>query len=76
MNHRRKQAKSALFLKKMLSKINTLVIIFILILSGCSGKVKNCEFSPDLERIGESALENQKNLSETELRAAKMRCDF
>ena len=60
----------------MLNKINVLVIIFILILSGCSGKVKNCEFSPDLERIGESALENQKNLSETELRAAKMTCDF
>jgi len=60
----------------MLSKINVLSIIFILILSGCSGKVKNCEISPDLERIGESALENQKNLSETELRAAKMLCDF
>jgi hypothetical protein len=76
MNHRRKQAKSALILKKMLSKINTLVIIFILFLSSCSGKVQKCSFSPDLERIGESALENQKNLSETELRAAKMRCKF
>jgi hypothetical protein len=44
--------------------------------SGCSKTVENCKIAPDLERIGESALENQKNLSETELRAAKMRCDF
>jgi hypothetical protein len=60
----------------MLNKINVLVIIFILILSGCSSKVQKCSFSPDLERIGESALENQENLMETELRAAKIRCDF
>ena len=52
------------------------VLVLFFLVSGCSGKVKNCEFSPDLERIGESALENQENLSETELRAAKMRCDF
>jgi len=60
----------------MLNKINVLSIIFIFFLSGCSGKVKNCEFSPDLERIGESALENRENLSETELRAGKMSCNF
>jgi|TARA_B110000238_G_C15898204_1_gene340791 hypothetical protein len=60
----------------MLSKINVLAIIFILILSGCSRKVKNCEFRADLERISESALENAENLSETELRAGKMTCDF
>ena len=46
----------------MLSKINVLAIIFILILSGCSRKVKNCEFRADLERISESALENAENL--------------
>ena len=60
----------------MLNKINVLSIILIFFLSSCSGKVKNCEFSPDLERIGESALENRENLSETELRAGKMSCNF
>jgi hypothetical protein len=61
--------------------INQHFLIFFVLLSfflasGCSKTVENCKIAPDLERIGESALENQKNLSETELRAAKMRCDF
>ena len=56
------------------------LILFVLSLfflaSGCSKTVENCKIAPDLERIGESALENTENLSETELRAAKMSCDF
>jgi len=52
------------------------VLILFFLVSGCSKTVKNCKIAPDLEQIGESALKNQKNLSETELRAAKMRCDF
>ena len=60
----------------MLNKINVLSIILIFFLSGCSGKVKNCEFSPDLERIGESALENRENLAETEWRAANLSCEY
>jgi hypothetical protein len=52
------------------------VLSLFFLASGCSKTVENCKIAPDLERIGESALENQKNLSETELRAAKMRCDF
>tara|TARA_B110000483_G_C17789118_1_gene386783 strand:+ start:343 stop:543 length:201 start_codon:yes stop_codon:yes gene_type:complete len=52
------------------------VLVLFFLASGCSKSVKNCELSPDLERIGESALENQKNLSETELRSAIMRCNF
>jgi len=56
------------------------LIFFVLILfflaSGCQKSVENCSIRPDLERIGESALENTENLSETELRAAKMSCDF
>jgi len=56
------------------------LIFFVLTLffltTGCSKTVKNCEIKPDLERIGESAQENLKNLSETELRAMKMSCGF
>jgi len=51
------------------------LLLFFFVIS-CSGLRKNCEISPDLERIGESALENKKNLSETELRAATARCQF
>ena len=52
------------------------VLSLFFLASGCSKTVENCKIAPDLEQIGESALKNQKNLSETELRAAKMRCDF
>ena len=56
------------------------LIFFVLALfflaSGCSKTVKNCEIKPDLERIGESVMENQNNLSETELRAMKLSCGF
>jgi len=56
------------------------LILFVLslffLVSGCSKTVKNCEIKPDLERIGESALENRDNLTETELRAMKMSCGF
>ena len=56
------------------------LIFFVLALfflaSGCSKTVKNCEIKPDLERIGESAIENRENLSESEWRSAKMRCNF
>jgi len=56
------------------------LIFFVLALfflaSGCSKTVKNCEIAPDLERIGESVIENQRNLGETELRAMKMSCGF
>ena len=56
------------------------LIFFVLFLfffaTGCSKSVKNCEIKPDLERIGESAIENRENLSESEWRSAKMRCNF
>jgi hypothetical protein len=63
-------------MKKKPFKINTLIIILFLFCSNCSYSVKNCKISPDLERIGESALENTENLTEAELRAAKMACTF
>ena len=36
----------------------------------------DCKWSPDYEKIGESALENVENLAETEWRSANMSCDF
>jgi hypothetical protein len=45
-------------------------------LISCSGNIKNCEISPDYEKTIKSAVENQDNLSETELRAMKMECGF
>ena len=61
--------------------INQRYLIFFVLTSfflatGCSKSVKNCEIKPDLERIGESAVENVENLSESEWRSAKMRCNF
>ena len=52
------------------------VLALFFLVSGCSKTVKNCEIKPDLERIGESVMENQNNLSETELRAMKLSCGF
>jgi len=52
------------------------VLLSFFLASGCSKTVKNCKIAPDLERIGESALENKNNLTETELRAMKMSCGF
>ena len=56
--------------------MNYFVLVLFFFIISCSGMRKNCEIKPDLERIGESALENRENLSETELRAVKAACDF
>ena len=52
------------------------VLALFFLASGYSKTVKNCEIKPDYERIGESVIENQRNLPETELRAMKMSCGF
>jgi len=52
------------------------VLLLFFFLISCSGVRENCKISPDLERIGESALENRENLSETELRSMKAACNF
>jgi len=52
------------------------VLLMFFLLISCSETVKNCKIAPDLERIGESALENKDNLAETELRSGKIACDF
>jgi hypothetical protein len=56
--------------------MNYFVLVLFFFLISCSGVRQNCKISPDLERIGESALENKQNLSETELRAMKAACNF
>ena len=53
-----------------------IVLLLFFIVISCSPSVKNCKIKPDLERIGESAAENIENLAETDLRSAKMHCNF
>ena len=52
------------------------VLLLFFLASGCQKTAKNCKIKPDLERIGESAQKNLENLTETELRAMKMSCNF
>jgi hypothetical protein len=61
---------------KNTKKSHILVICSLFVLFFCASCVKNCEIAPDLEQIGESALKNKQNLSETELRSVKGRCNF
>ena len=56
--------------------MNYFVLILFFFTISCSGVRENCKIKPDLERIGESAMENVENLSETELRAAKIKCNY
>ena len=42
----------------------------------CSCTVKSCKITPDLEKIGDSALKNHKNLSETNISHAQMTCNY
>jgi len=70
---------SSVFLQKKQKKLRKMKIFVLLLFfftAGCSGIVKNCKISPDLERISESAKENLDNLAETELRSATARCEY
>ena len=58
--------------KKGLIYLTFLFILFTL----CSGCVKSCKIRPDLEKIGDSALKNKENLTETNLQHAYMRCKY
>ena len=53
--------------------IVTFSLFLFLFCSNCS---KECKIRPNLEKIGESAVKNKNNLSETELKAAQMSCKF
>ena len=52
------------------------VIFSLFLFLFCSGCVNSCNFGPDLEKIGDSALENIENLAETNLKSGKMSCNF
>ena len=58
--------------KKGLIYLTFLLFLFTL----CSGCVNSCNFTPDYEKIGDSALENKENLMETNLKSGKMACKF
>ena len=60
----------------MKKKYAFFAVCSLFVLVSCSKTVENCKIKPDLERIGESALENVENLTETEWRSANMSCDF
>ena len=60
----------------MKKKYAFFAVCSLFVLVSCSKSVENCKIKPDLERIGESALENVENLAETEWRSANMSCDF
>ena len=52
------------------------VIFWVFLFLFCSGCVNSCKITPDLKKIGDSALENIENLTETNLRSGKMACKF
>ena len=62
--------------KKLVKKGLIYLTFSLFLFTVCSGCVKSCKIRPDLEKIGDSALENIENLTETNLRSGKMACKF
>ena len=58
--------------KKGLIYLTFLLFLFAI----CSCAVKSCKIRPDLEKIGDSALKNKENLTETNLKHANVRCNY
>ena len=50
-----------------------ILVIFVVFCSGCS---YSCKFSPDYEKISDSASKNIENLAETNLKSGKVVCNF
>ena len=63
-------------MKKNTKKFAFFLVCSIFVLISCSKTVENCKIRPDYEKIGESAIENKENLSETELKSAQINCKF
>ena len=60
-----------------LVKKGLIYLIFLLFLFAiCSGCVKSCKMTPNLEKIGDSVLKNKENLTETNLKSGKVDCNF
>ena len=62
--------------KKLVKKPLLYVTFLLFLFTFCSGCVKSCKIRPDLEKIGDSALKNKENLTETNLQHAYMRCKY
>ena len=62
--------------KKLVKKPLLYVTFSLFLFTFCSGCVKTCKFTPDYEKIGDSALENKENLMETNLKSGKVACNF
>ena len=62
--------------KKLVKKPLLYVTFLLFLFTICSGCVKSCKFGPDYEKIGDSALKNHKNLSETNISHAQMTCNY
>jgi len=62
--------------KKLVKKGLIYLTFSIFLFAFCSGCVKSCKIRPDLEKIGDSALENKENLMETNLKSGKVACKF
>jgi len=64
--------KQIILVKKPLLLVTFLLFLFTI----CSCTVKSCKIRPDLEKIGDSALKNKENLTETNLKHANVRCEY
>ena len=62
--------------KKLVKKPLLLVTFLLFLFTLCSCTVKSCKIRPDLEKIGDSALKNKENLTETNLKHANVRCKY
>jgi len=53
-----------------------LVTFLFFLFTLCSCSIKSCKIQPNYDEIGDSALENKENLSETNLTHAIVRCEI
>ena len=52
------------------------VIFSLILFLFCSGCSYSCKFSPDYEKISDSASKNIENLAETNLKSGKLVCNY
>jgi len=62
--------------KKLVEKGLIYLIFSLFLFTLCSCTKISCKIRPDFEKIGDSALENKENLTETNLKSGKMACKF
>ena len=62
--------------KKLVKKPLLYVTFSLFLFTLCSCTEISCKIRPDLEKIGDSALENKENLAETNLKHANIRCKY